>query len=162
MSDEQAVTEPGATSRRALLVGAGAAGAAVVLSACGGDEPEAGTSAPTSAPTSAEAEPEPTDDGGDSGLEVVGPVGDVPVGGGALFPASQMVVTQPTEGEFRGFRSVCTHQGCPIAGVDSGTINCTCHGSKFSLEDGTPRNGPATRPLATRDVRVEGDNIVLA
>jgi Rieske Fe-S protein len=159
MTDEQPVTGPGATSRRALLVGAGAAGAAVVLSACGGgDEPEAGTSAPASA----EAEPEPTDDGGGSGLEVVGPVGDVPVGGGALFPASQMVVTQPTEGQFRGFRSVCTHQGCPIAGVDGGTINCTCHGSKFSLEDGTPRNGPATRPLATRDIRVEGDNIVLA
>jgi Rieske Fe-S protein len=161
MTEEQAVSEPGATTRRALLVGAGAAGAAAVLSACGGgDEPGGGTGAPASAPTN--AEPEPTDDGGGSGLQVVGPVSEVPVGGGALFAASQMVVTQPTEGQYRGFRSVCTHQGCPIAGVDGGTINCTCHGSKFSLEDGTPRNGPATRPLAAREVRVEGDDIVLA
>jgi Rieske Fe-S protein len=162
MTEEQAVTEPGATSRRALLVGAGAAGAAVVLSACGGeDEPTAGTSAPTGAPTG--ADPEPTD-GGDGGEEpeFVGKVSDVPVGGGALFSAAQMVVTQPTEGQFRGFRSVCTHQGCPIAGVDGGTINCTCHGSRFSLDDGAPRNGPATRPLAAREVRVDGEDIVLA
>ena len=73
-----------------------------------------------------------------------------------------MVVTQPTEGTFKGFRSICTHQGCPIASVDGGTINCSCHGSKFSIEDGSARNGPATRPLTERAVTVEGDNIVLA
>ena len=47
------------------------------------------------------------------------------------------MVTQPTEGDFKGFSAVCTHQGCLVANVDGGTINCTCHGSQFSIEDGS-------------------------
>ncbi|MDI5943923.1 twin-arginine translocation signal domain-containing protein, partial [Micromonospora sp. DH15] len=38
MSDEQVQTGPATQTRRALLAGAGALGAAVVLSACGGDD----------------------------------------------------------------------------------------------------------------------------
>jgi Rieske Fe-S protein len=166
MRDEHAVTEPGATRRRALLVGAGFAGTAAVLAACGKDA-QPTTTAP-SAGTTTGAEPEPSDDdGGDTGgtatgaTAVLGKKSDVPVGGGAIFSAEQVVVTQPTAGTFKGFRSVCTHQGCPIASVEGGTINCTCHGSKFSLTDGTPANGPATRPLTSRPVKVDGDNIVL-
>jgi Rieske Fe-S protein len=168
MSDELAVTEPGATRRRALLAGAGFVGAAVVLSACGSDD-QPTTSAPAGSGSTG-AEPEPSDDnGGDTGntddsgddANVIGKVSDVPVGGGAIFNAEQIVVTQPTAGTFKGFRSVCTHQGCPIASVDSGTINCTCHGSRFSLQDGSPTNGPATRPLQSRPVKVDGTNIVM-
>ena len=164
MSDEQAVTEPGATRRRALLVGAGFVGTAAVLAACGTDD-QPTTTAPSAATTG--AEPEPSDDTGDdaggstSSATVLGKKSDVPVGGGAIFSAEQVVVTQPAAGTFKGFRSVCTHQGCPIASVTGGTINCTCHGSKFSLTDGTPANGPATRPLMSRPVKVDGDNIVL-
>jgi len=152
MSEEQ-------TSRRALLVGVGAVGAVTVLSACGSDDDGAGTGTPdqTAAPGGAE----PTDDGG-AGTQVIAKTSDVPVGGGAIFAASQMVVTQPTEGQFKGFRAVCTHQGCPIASVEGGTINCSCHGSKFTLDTGMPRNGPATRPLTAREVTVQGDDIVLA
>ncbi|GAA1858161.1 Rieske (2Fe-2S) protein [Asanoa iriomotensis] len=153
MSREETVT-----SRRALLAGVGAVGAVTVLAACGTDT-EAGTGSGTG------QDPDPTEDpGGDSGGggEVIAKVSDVPVGGGAIFAASEMVVTQPTEGQFHGFRAVCTHQGCPIASVDSGTINCSCHGSKFALDSGEPRNGPATRPLTAREVTVKGDAIVLA
>jgi Rieske Fe-S protein len=165
MSDEQAVTGPGATRRRALLVGAGFVGTAAVLAACGTDD-QPTTMAPSAA-TTTEAEPEPSeDDGNDTGgstgnATVLGKKSDVPVGGGAIFSAEQVVVTQPAAGTFKGFRSICTHQGCPIASVQGGTINCTCHGSKFSLTDGTPANGPATRPLMSRPVKVDGDNIVL-
>ncbi|HYN95443.1 MAG TPA: hypothetical protein VES42_16465, partial [Pilimelia sp.] len=45
MSDELPVTDPSHPSRRALLLGAGAAGATVVLAACGGDEREPAGSA---------------------------------------------------------------------------------------------------------------------
>jgi len=156
MSREEAVT-----SRRTLLAGVGAVGAVSVLAACGSDDP-AGSG---SANTGGNAEPtEPAEEpGGDTGGgEVVGKVSDVPVGGGAIFAATEMVVTQPTAGQFHGFRAVCTHQGCPIASVDSGTINCSCHGSKFALDSGEPRNGPATRALTAREVTVKGDDIVLA
>jgi len=167
MSEEQTVTDAtrASTSRRALLVGVGAVGAATVLTACGADDGgDGGASDPGGAdPTDAAEDPgtDSTDEPGGGG-EVIGKTGDVPVGGGAIFAATQMVVTQPSAGTFKGFRAVCTHQGCPIASVDGGTINCSCHGSKFSLEDGSPRNGPATRPLTARDVAVQGDDIVMA
>jgi Rieske Fe-S protein len=45
--------------------------------------------------------------------------------------------------------------------VDGGTINCTCHGSKYSMEDGSVKTGPATQPLPPRTVTVEGDNLTL-
>jgi Rieske Fe-S protein len=157
MSKEETVT-----SRRTLLAGVGAVGAVTVLTACGADS-DAGSGS-TSGQTAGPADPtdEPTSDANEGGGEVLGKVADVPVGGGAIFAASQMVVTQPTEGQFHGFRAVCTHQGCPIASVDSGTINCSCHGSKFALDSGEPRNGPATRALTAREVTVKGDDIVLA
>jgi Rieske Fe-S protein len=156
MSREETVT-----SRRALLAGVGAVGAVTVLAACGSDEPAA--NGQQADPTQDPAE-EPDGDSGDpgGGGEVIGKVSDVPVGGGAIFAAAEMVVTQPTEGQFHGFRGICTHQGCPIASVAGGTINCSCHGSKFALDSGEPRNGPATRPLTAREVTVKGDDIVLA
>lgn len=87
---------------------------------------------------------------------------DIPVGGGKVFGNEQVVITQPTPGEFLGFSAVCTHQGCAVADVANGTINCTCHGSKFRIEDGAVANGPANDPLPTRALTIDGDQISLA
>jgi Rieske Fe-S protein len=84
---------------------------------------------------------------------------DVPVGSGVVV--DEIVVTQPSAGEFKGFSSTCTHAGCTVRDVAGGTINCPCHGSKFNL-DGTVANGPASRPLEAKAVSVQGDSIVLA
>lgn len=88
--------------------------------------------------------------------------GDIPVGGGKVFGNEQVVITQPTPGEFLGFSAVCTHQGCSVADVSGGTINCTCHGSKFQIEDGSVANGPAQEPLPSRALTIDGDQISLA
>ncbi|MEV0734020.1 Rieske (2Fe-2S) protein [Polymorphospora sp. NPDC050346] len=154
MSDDQVVTGPGSTTRRSLFAGAGAVGATVVLAACGGDDgsPDGGTSTPGTAPTG----------GGDTGGGVtLGSTADVPVGGGVIFAAQQVVVTQPAAGEFKAFSSICTHQQCPVSRIEGGMINCTCHNSRFSIEDGAPQGGPATAPLQSKTVTVQGDNIVL-
>lgn len=87
--------------------------------------------------------------------------GDIPVGGGAVFQAEQVVITQPTPGEFRAYSAVCTHQGCVVNDVVGGTINCNCHGSKFGL-DGSVSQGPASAPLPAVAVKVTGDQISLA
>ena len=63
---------------------------------------------------------------------------DIEVGGGAIFADDEVVITQPSEGEFKAFSAVCTHQGCLVSSVSDGTINCDCHGSKFSIETGEP------------------------
>ena len=73
-----------------------------------------------------------------------------------------MVITQPTEGEFKAFGTTCTHQGCQIESVSDGHINCPCHGSRFLIEDGSPDGGPATSPLEAVSITVEGDQIILA
>lgn len=86
------------------------------------------------------------------------PTGNIPVGGGAVL--GDVVVTQPSRGDFRGFSSTCTHAACTVSDVSGGTINCPCHGSKFNL-DGSVRTGPASAPLAPRSVSVQGDSVVI-
>jgi Rieske Fe-S protein len=71
----------------------------------------------------------------------------IPVGGGTVFPAHGVVITQPTPGVFLAFSTTCTHQGCTVRAVAGGTINCFCHGSRFRITDGSVAGGPATRPL---------------
>jgi Rieske Fe-S protein len=71
------------------------------------------------------------------------------------------VITQPSKGQFKCFTAVCTHQGCIVSGVSGGNINCECHGSAFSVADGSVVNGPATQPLAEEPIAVQGDAITL-
>ena len=82
----------------------------------------------------------------------------MPVGSGVIV--GEVVVTQPSAGVFKGFSAKCTHKGCTVNKVADGTIDCPCHGSKFNL-DGSVANGPATKPLETQAVTVQGDSIVL-
>ena len=41
-----------------------------------------------------------------------------------------------------------------MANVSDGTINCPCHGSKFSITDGSVANPPATKPLPEQQITV--------
>ena len=151
--------------RRTLLRGAGLTGAAVVaapiLAACGSDE--SGTTAASPEPTVAD---EPTGGAGSGGdgkdAEVLVATADVPEGGGVILDDAEVVVTQPVAGEFVAFSSICTHQGCPVTEVANGTINCPCHGSQFSVEDGTVVGGPAPSPLPAVEVTVDGTSVVRA
>jgi Rieske Fe-S protein len=91
---------------------------------------------------------------------VLGPAADIPVGGGRVFRDLEVVVTQPAPGQYEGFSAVCTHTACIVAEVSGGTINCSCHGSRFKL-DGTVANGPAERSLTVRTVRIDAGQLVL-
>jgi Rieske Fe-S protein len=96
---------------------------------------------------------------GSAGATVLTTTADVPVGGGQILPGPKVVVTQPTAGSFKAFTAVCTHQGCTVGTVSGGTIQCPCHGSRFSIKDGSVVNGPATRPLAAIAIKVVGTSI---
>jgi len=97
--------------------------------------------------------------GGTTGSGPIGTTSQVPVGSGKIFAADKVVVTQPTAGEFKAFSAVCTHQGCVVAEIAGKDIDCTCHGSRFSITDGSVVNGPATQPLQPLKVTVSGDGI---
>ncbi|BCJ61297.1 Rieske (2Fe-2S) protein [Micromonospora endophytica] len=155
MSDDQVPIR----TRRALLAGAGAAGAAVVLSACGGSD---GDGDATTSPGPAVTNTGDAGGGDRQGAQSLARTTDIPVGGGAVLAAQGIVITQPSAGEFRGFDPRCPHQGCNVSNVDGGTINCLCHNSKFSIEDGAVQSGPSPAPLAAKNVKVEGDQIQLA
>lgn len=85
---------------------------------------------------------------------------DIPVGGGRIYPKDAVVVTQPTKGTFKGFSALCTHQKCTVGEVKDGSIICLCHGSRFSVADGSVQKGPALLPLPAEQITVEGDRIV--
>jgi Rieske Fe-S protein len=162
-----AVVEPHVT-RRVVVGGALAVGAGYVLAACGGgdatDAGADGTDAPEETVTPEEEVPESEGGEGEEPAEggaALVAVADVPVGGGVIVGASKVVVTQPSDGEIVAFSSTCTHQGCQVASVDNGEITCNCHGSRFSIEDGSVLGGPAPSPLPTVPVSVEGDQVVL-
>jgi Rieske Fe-S protein len=141
--------------RSQFLISAGVGLGAAVLAACTtyGKKPEAsGDSAATTqaVPTTGGTAPEQNN--------VIAKTSEVPVGSGVII--GEVVVTQATAGDFKGFSSTCTHAGCAVNEVVDGTINCPCHGSKFNL-DGSVANGPATKPLASQPLVIQGDSIVL-
>jgi Rieske Fe-S protein len=151
MTDD-VVAEPG-VSRRTLVVDACLVAGAVTVSGC--------TVYDTSVDPPAAEEPAGTGASGRSGVRIAA-VADVPVGGGVVIKADKTVVTQPKEGEFKAFSAVCTHAGCVVSEVANGTINCPCHGSKYSVTDGSVVAGPAPKPLAAKAVKVDGTQIVSA
>ncbi len=154
-----------ASSRRTLLACAGAACAAV-LAGCArydsnnggvaGSQPAKSTSPPAApaGPGSGTAAP--------AGPPVLASTADIPVGGGKILADKKIVITQPKAGSFDAFTAVCTHQGCIVGSVTGGTINCPCHGSKFSITNGSVVNGPASSPLAPVSIKVQGTSIVQA
>ena len=143
-------------ARRTVLVTGGALGAAAALAACGGSgEGAASPSAPSSS-----GGPAPSDGTAPAG-EVLGPVDQVNVGSGVVYDGPKVVVTQPAEGDIRGFTAVCPHQGCLVTEVANNEILCPCHGSLFSAEDGAVIVGPATTGLAAVNVAVVDDQVVL-
>lgn len=151
-------------SRRSALTGAMGLGVGLpVLSACGGDDPAPSASDPAPTPGSPGATLEPDTPSATSGAPTGGfaSTADIPVGGGGVFEEQQVVVTQPTAGEFKGFSFVCTHSGCPVNQVTD-EILCPCHGSKFSITDGSPTAGPASSPLEPMELVIDGDSISLA
>lgn len=82
---------------------------------------------------------------------------DVPVGSAVIVDG--VLLTQPAPGVFKGFKARCTHAGCALTTVKDGAAVCPCHGSSFGL-DGRVLRGPATEPLAAREVSVRGGQIV--
>jgi nitrite reductase/ring-hydroxylating ferredoxin subunit len=147
------VDVPASVSRRTVLQAAAVGGAAApLLAACGGGSDSSGSGDSGSGSGGSGSGDSGSGSGGSgsggsasggSGSGATVAASDVPVGGGTVLKADKVVVTQPSKGEFKAFSAVCTHQGCLVAKVEGGQIVCPCHGSHFSITDGSPTSGPA-------------------
>jgi Rieske Fe-S protein len=155
-------------TRRGVLAGVGLVGLASAITACGagtssstpaagsaaGSTGGAGTAAPASSAAAGGA-------GSSSATNALAATSKIPVGSGMIFPEPQVVVTQPTAGEFKAFSAVCTHMGCIVNQISNQTIDCPCHGSQYSITTGAVVAGPAPRPLPAKQIKVSGGSIFL-
>ena len=139
---DTATTQTTSLDRRTMLRGAAVGGVALpLLAACG------------------DGEKTPSGGAGSGGGPASVAASDVPVGGGTILKDQEVVVTQPKKGDYKAFTAICTHQGCTVTKVEGGQIVCSCHGSHFSIEDGSPTSGPAQKALASKTVSVKGGQI---
>lgn len=162
MSDNRANT-----TRRQILLGAGASAALVVLAACG-SKSDSSSTAPATASPSPSAGPSETASPTTSATASSGPAADavialdkVPVGGSiaATVAGAPVIVAQPTKGKVVCFSAICTHQGA-VVNTDGKVISCPRHGSLFNAFTGAVEGGPATRPLPAVKVKVSGTDVV--
>ena len=152
-----------ASSRRTVLACAGAACAAVLAGCSRYNSNNGGIAGSQPAPASSSAAaPAGSGSGAAAGPAALASTSDVPVGGGKILTDKKIVITQPQSGTFHAFSAVCTHAGCTVGSVTGGTINCPCHGSRFSIANGSVVNGPAASPLPTVGIKVQGTSIFQA
>jgi 3-phenylpropionate/trans-cinnamate dioxygenase ferredoxin component len=69
-----------------------------------------------------------------------------------------------SQGEVFALADICSHADVNLSDgdVDSGTVECWLHGSRFDLRTGQPTGLPANRPVPTYSVKIDGDDIWVA
>ncbi|GGK74633.1 Rieske (2Fe-2S) protein [Ornithinimicrobium pekingense] len=132
-------------SRRTVLCAAAGlsalAPASAALTACGSGDGQA------TGPTVA-------DDG-----TVTVPVADTAVGEATYYGDAKVVVTHPSQDDYRAFDATCPHQGCATSSFDDGVLVCPCHGSEFDPATGDVVGGPAPTGLRALTVTRDGDDL---
>ncbi len=99
-------------------------------------------------------------------LHEVAKTNDIPEGEARRFVVDRVeIAVANVGGEFLAVDDICSHAESSLSegevDVDDETIECPRHGSTFDLRSGRPTTLPATVPVATFPVKVEGDTILI-
>lgn len=84
---------------------------------------------------------------------------------GVELPDGTKVCLANSEGEIYAILDRCTHADFPMSqGVVHGgaTIECSWHGARYDMPTGRPIRLPAIRPIRTFEVKVDGNDILVA
>jgi 3-phenylpropionate/trans-cinnamate dioxygenase ferredoxin component len=67
------------------------------------------------------------------------------------------------DGEVFALHDVCSHEEVPLSEGDiyDHTVECWLHGSCFDLRTGKPTGPPATKPVTTYPVKIDGDDVLV-
>jgi 3-phenylpropionate/trans-cinnamate dioxygenase ferredoxin subunit len=67
-------------------------------------------------------------------------------------------------GEVYALHDVCSHEEVALSDGDiyDHTVECWLHGSCFDLRTGEPTGPPATQPVATYPVKIDGDDVLVS
>ena len=67
-------------------------------------------------------------------------------------------------GEVFALHDVCSHEEVPLSEGDvyDHTVECWLHGSCFDLRTGNPTGPPATEPVPTYQVKIQGDDLYVS
>jgi len=91
---------------------------------------------------------------------------DLPDGDGTIGVEieGEPVAIIRAEGELYALRDVCSHAEVPLSEgeIYDHTVECWLHGSCFDVRTGEPTGPPATEPVATYPVKIEGDDVYVA
>ena len=92
-------------------------------------------------------------------------VSDLPAEGaiGVELNGTPIAVVR-AEGEVFALRDVCSHAEVALSEgeVYDHTIECWLHGSCFDLRTGDPTGPPATKPVPTYPVKIEGNDVLVS
>jgi 3-phenylpropionate/trans-cinnamate dioxygenase ferredoxin component len=67
-------------------------------------------------------------------------------------------------GEVYALHDVCSHEEVPLSEgeIYDHTVECWLHGSCFDLRTGKPTGPPASKPVATYKVKIDGGDVLVA
>jgi 3-phenylpropionate/trans-cinnamate dioxygenase ferredoxin subunit len=97
-----------------------------------------------------------------SGFVTVAKVGEIPEGGVKVVRVDeQEIAVFLIDGNYHAIDDICTHDGGPLAEgtLEGCIIECPRHGAKFDVTTGAVVAMPATTPVPTYEVKVEGGEI---
>ncbi len=96
------------------------------------------------------------------GFVTVAKVGEITEGGVKVAYVDGIAVAVfLVGGEYFALEDVCTHDGGPLAegSLEDHVIECPRHGARFDIRTGAVVALPATSPVPTYAVRLQGDDI---
>jgi len=97
-------------------------------------------------------------------FEKVATLDEIPADGrkSVVFDDRPVLVLRIGSGVY-AVEDICSHDGQPLTdGPVQGTaIECPRHGARFDVRSGRPLCMPAVEPIATYEVKVEGNDILL-
>jgi nitrite reductase/ring-hydroxylating ferredoxin subunit len=81
----------------------------------------------------------------------------------AVWAGGRKVLLYNVGGEYHATDEQCTHRECSLAeGPFSGkVVTCPCHLARFDVTTGEILSPPATIPLPTYEVKLEGNRVLV-